>query len=240
MNSSASALLRPLLVSSLLLALACGDDPVASEVTATITATELSADIPEEGVEICITNFSGYACATTDADGVATMTVPAGADVLFRFSKEGSTYVPSISPVSTPEIDFAFEGEMVDLFLAQILAAGVGAEVDETKGQLFISAGGPDDLPSDESGYTFTIAPAGCDGFFYFNESAAPDPALTETSGAGAAAAVNLEPGDYTFTFAPPDSRRCRFESGWQSGELSGSFPIEAGTVTIVGLEDCE
>lgn len=229
----------PLLLLTVLTLIACGDETSGGDVMATITATELTSDTLEEGVEVCITNFDGYGCATTDEMGATTMMVPANADVLFRFSKEGSTYIPSISPVSTPDTDFHFEGELVDRILAQVLASGVGTEIDPTKGTVFLSAGGPNDT-SGQDGYVFDVMPSIGDGLFYFDESATPDLELTATTNTGAGAAVNLDPGTYTFSYSPPDSRRCFFESGWRTSDTTGSFPIEAGAITVVGLEDCE
>ena len=130
------------LVLALLGALACGDDGEGGgRVMMTVEVTEVSADEALEGAEICITSHDGYACATTDATGFTTMEAPANAEPVFRVTHPRT--VPGLMPVTTTSVDGAFEAEVAEPGLTNILLNLVGITPDATKGNILVLAGGP-------------------------------------------------------------------------------------------------
>ncbi|HJL02745.1 MAG TPA: hypothetical protein RMH85_14680 [Polyangiaceae bacterium LLY-WYZ-15_(1-7)] len=224
------------LVLALLGALACGDDGEGGgRVMMTVEVTEVSADEALEGAEICITSHDGYACATTDATGFTTMEAPANAEPVFRVTHPRT--VPGLMPVTTTSVDGAFEAEVAEPGLTNILLNLVGITPDATKGNILVLAGGPMGM-SGIGGVTYALSPADGEGPFYFDEGAMPDAELTSTSGSGAAAFANVEPGDYTFSFSGPYG--CDWEIGHGQSATEATLPVVAGELTIISLEDCE
>jgi len=228
--------MRALVVVGALLALSCGgDDEGETLVNVVVEVTDVVSDEAVDGAEVCITMPAGYPdCVMTDATGFTTIMAPANTDVVFRVTR--SDLKPGLMPFTTTDVDGTFEAEVTDPLLEQILLSFVSEEVDETKGNVLVLAAGPMGM-STVTDTTYEMSPSSGSGPWYFDDGAQPDPELTMTSSAGAAAFANVDPGTYTVTL---NGFTCDLEIGFAREGNSAGIVVEAGAITVVSFEECE
>lgn len=233
------------ILSLVLFAAACGDDsaPPMNDgggpvVGIAITATDILSNNPIADMNVCVTRPNGFGCQMSDAAGLATLMAPANSDVLIRYTKD--IYFPSLNMVTTTTADADVEADLATM-------TAVALTISQTPDMMSIAAKGhvivlwSESGPMiDLSGITVTVAP-GTHSVLYFNESMVPDATRTETSDVAIAAVANLDPGEYSVTYAHPALNCGAVESGWTTADPKMlRFPIEADTVTILQLLDCE
>lgn len=234
--SCAPRALRALMVlcaSGALIALmaGCGSDDEAT-IEARVLVTEVTGGEPDVGAEVCVIEPAGYGCAIADAEGFATLAVPASRDVAFRATHPERT--PTIFSITTRDTDLEVKIDTAEPTLVQILLLGIGIEPDPSAGLVLILARGASGSGTEAQGMTFALG-AG-EGPYYF-ESAQPMPALTETTMDGAAAFANVPPGSHTLTAA--GAARCETIVGTDGGADRTGIRTEAGALTFVRLGNC-
>jgi hypothetical protein len=176
-----------------------------------------------------LTVTDGAASAMTDAQGMWTMTVPAGA---LAPVVTGPSYSQDIFPSSTSaasDVDF---GPQVIPTAAAYNLEQILLSSDNTKALVHLVA-----LPSttctDPSGGTVNVlSPAGA-MVAYFAASNIPDPALTATQTVMAprplAVIYNVTPGaDVTFEFHHPTCTQVPYPTTFNGKVLSGKVPTKA------------
>ncbi len=189
------------------------------------------AGTPLEGAEVCAIEPAG-ACATTNAEGRAAVTVPATTRTAVRVSKAG--FLPAVAQaVSTAE------DTTVNLFLAADDLAATLAQVvqipwpDPERGVVAFNA---EAVPSG-SGVGREGVSVGIDvqaaGPFYTNAMFLPDPSLMASSVSGLVFLATIAPGDHTITFSHPSST-CVVGLGWPTDAADELVVrVQAGAVTV-------
>lgn len=235
-------LIRALAIVFALAFAGCGDDSNdAGTVTVALTVVEfepLTTDTPLEGAEVCVADTTN--CATSDADGMASLEVPANAEIVFEVTATG--YGATLTPQTTTDQDVATQ-------LSPLLADSV---VELLAGIL----GTP--YPFGESGViaiSTLVEPVGADGNGIAGVTYTPDQTLTsfyldqdeiprleatataEPSGAGGF--IEVAPGTYEVTLGGTASN-CVVVAGWPgSGAGSVRLPVRAGFITQ-GIVTCD
>jgi hypothetical protein len=219
--------------------IACGDDdPPGATIEVAVTASDILSNNLLADMEVCVTRPSGFGCATTDANGLANLMAPAESEVLVSFEK--TDYFRAVNMLSTGDTDTMIEADLPS-------ATAVALTISQTPDMMTIAGKGqvivlfsPSGPMINLSGITVSVAP-GAPHPLYFNESMIPDADLTETTETALVAFANLDPGRYSVSFVHPTIACASVESGWTTAEPKTlDFAIEADTVTILQLLDCE
>lgn len=179
-----------------------------------------------DGVEICVDGADPVNCATTDATGKATLSVPANSELAFRAQK--TSYVTTLIPLETGMSDvglFHLAGATATELggVAQVF----GVTLDPTKGTVVLLHGG-----QAPTGVAAAIAPASGDGPFYFDATFAPQPQATELPQGGGALFFNVAPGNVTVSFAPPLAGCAFIDLAWGAAADSTTTPVEANVIS--------
>jgi hypothetical protein len=226
---------RPLAALSIVLLLGCPttEEPApTADVNLELVHYSLENE-PWEGVEICVED--GEACATSDADGLATVAAPQDAEVVLILEGD-ATFPDHVLPVTTTD-----EAQDVTLFTGTVdlidqifeTAEGVlGTTLDGSLGTLAINArGGIGDMEHDVAGVTATLDPADGTPAVYTNEFGLPSDDI-ETSSAGAILFYDLPTGTYTVSLSHA-TRTCEAWLAWP-GDSSGEVrvPVREGYYT--------
>jgi len=167
-------------------------------------------NLPVEEVDICVLDFGGLDCVMSDIDGKATLIVPAEAKVHITLVKE--SFVPALVGATTSAEGQAVTAPMIPAVIAATIASLAEVELDETKGQMVLTAIGysaPNTMvmPAMEN-VSFSLKPTSGIGPLYVAPNNAPDPSLTKTGPRGGALVFNADPGDYILT-ATHDTLPC-------------------------------
>jgi hypothetical protein len=160
-----------------------------------------------EGATISVLEMPGVA-TTTGEDGFFLFEgLPAGADATFVLEADGFP-VANTRTFRLPDHDLGrvtFQVPTLELLAG--LGGIAGVELDPERCQIastvtVVGKSLYDPGPHGEAGAIVTIEPAldARQGPIYFDEDVLPDPSLTESSGDGGVAFVNVDPGEYTLT----------------------------------------
>jgi hypothetical protein len=157
-----------------------------------------------EGATVSVLEMPEVITTTGDDGFFLFGDLPAGADVTFVLEAAGFP-VAHTKTFQLPDNDVervTFQVPTDALF--EGLGALAGVELDPDKCQIastvtVIGKSLYDPGPHGEAGAIVTIEPAvdPDQGPIYFNEDVLPDPSLTESSGDGGVAFVNVDPGEY-------------------------------------------
>jgi hypothetical protein len=196
-----------------------------------------ATDTPLEGIEVSAAEHPEVECATSDADGKLTMTLPAGSELMLRC--ENDAYGPMY-------MTWAIDSEDIE--------AGTFSLLEKGKLALFVSLSGGKEWPDKGAitanvyddlvkrttrvpGATFTIEPASGGGPTYVGAGKLPDKSLTASSEGGPALFFDLDEGEVTITIAHPE-RVCTGGFGWKTDDdktlRSRIFPGGLSNVTFV------
>jgi hypothetical protein len=238
-----AAALQSLLMITLTLGLAgCGDDSDGpGTVTVSLSVVEFQPgmnDLPLEGAEVCVSDSTN--CATSDADGVVTMVVPANAEIVFEVTATG--YGPTLTPQTTTDQDVATQ---LSPLLADSVVGLLAGILDtpypfEGTGVIAIST---------------LVEPVGADGngiggvtytpdqtltSFYLDQDEIPRVEATATAEpSGAGGFIEVAPGTYEVTLGGTASN-CVVVAGWPgNGAGSVRLPVRAGFITQ-GIVTCD
>jgi hypothetical protein len=217
---------------------ATGGDPDLPPVTLFVTTLEspsfedLWPGPPLEGVEVCETDTDN--CAVSDANGKATIDVPAYQEISFTLEKEG--YVPSIVPRVTDE---TLAPESWGLVREELVADFSGLNMIPypwTGGVLFLAA-----FPR-TAGVTYDLVDETA-RVFYRDEAGTAKFDLTATTccqlGAGLGGFVEVAPGEYQVEFGGT-ATNCILMAGWPGdAENRVRVPMKVGYITYADMR-CE
>lgn len=187
-------------------------------------------NIPFEGAQVCVLDSTN--CATSDAEGLATLEAPANAETGFEVTAEG--YSPTIAPQTTSDEDLTTLTAILSDTLAGSLAALLGTPYPpDGTGILAISAVTAP-IADDENGIpgvTFTADRTAIS--YYLDENELPSLDLTETTTpSGAGGYIELEPGTVEVSLGGTASN-CVVVSGWPGSDASSlRLPIRDGFFT--------
>lgn len=213
----------------------------ADTVTVDLTVVEfepLTTDTPLEGAEVCVADTTN--CATSDADGMVTMVVPANAEIVFEVTATG--YGPTLTPQTTTDQDVATQ---LSPLLADSVVGLLAGILDtpypfEGTGVIAIST---------------LVEPVGADGngiggvtytpdqtltSFYLDQDEIPRVEATATAEpSGAGGFIEVAPGTYEVTLGGTASN-CVVVAGWPgNGAGSVRLPVRAGFITQ-GIVTCD
>ena len=181
-----------------------------------------------ENIELCV--VSTEACQTTDANGNATLDLPADAEIALTVA--GGEYAPQIYPLRTTSEQLVLSYYLAPLDLLLAGAADAGVEVDESMGQMAISLQNVS-LES-TSGYAATLS-AG-DGPYYVDDlSITIDLSADETSRSGRLLALNIPTDTVTVTLDGPGTCRPKAHY-WQAGPNKAVMAILPGFLAGVTM----
>lgn len=234
-------LIRALAIGLVLFA-GCGDDSNdADTVTVALTVVEfepLTTDTPLEGAEVCVADTAN--CATSDADGMVTMEVPANAEIVFEVTAAG--YGPTLTPQTTTDQDVATQ---LSPLLADSVVSLLAGILDtpypfEGTGVIAISTL-VEPVDADGNGIAgVTYTPDQTLVSYYLDQDEIPrldGTATAEPSGAGGF--IEVAAGTYEVTLGGTASN-CVVVAGWPgSGESSVRLPVRAGFITQ-GIVTCD
>ena len=197
-----------------------------------------SMDLPLEGAEVCVADTSN--CATSDAEGMLTLQIPANAEVALLVTAEG--YGPTVTPLTTAEQDIS--GQLTPLLTDATLAVFAGVlgtsfpTEDEGIIALSVLVAPVDAQDNGIAGVTLTPDPSGT--MYYLDENEIPRldiSATTEPSGAGGL--IEVAPGTWELTIGGT-ANNCVVVSGWPgSDESSVRLPVRSGFITQ-GFVTCD
>ncbi|MFZ1864001.1 MAG: hypothetical protein WAU39_07255 [Polyangiales bacterium] len=197
-----------------------------------------TTDTPLEGAEVCVSDTTN--CATSDADGMVTMEVPANSEIVFEVTATG--YGDTLTPQTTTDQDVTAQlSPLLADSVVTLLAGILGTSYPfEGTGVIAISS---------------LVEPVGADGNGIAGITYTPDQALTsyyldqdeiprleatataEPSGAGGF--IEVAPGTYEVTLGGTASN-CVVVAGWPgSGAGSVRLPVRAGFITQ-GIVTCD
>lgn len=188
------------------------------------------ADVAIEGVEICVIDTTN--CEMTNANGLATLTLPANSEVTLRIDKSG--YAPTVSPQTTKDLDVtgirtAVLSDATSALMAGVL--GTAYPLGDT-GVIAISAL-TDPATADDNGIagvTFALAQ---EPTYYLDENGFPSFDLSATTSPdGVGGYIELPPGVHEITVGGTASN-CNLLSAWPgTTEDSIRLPVAAGAFT--------
>lgn len=187
--------------------------------TVTIELTVIAFEPGEDnvnvpGAEVCVADSTN--CATTDAEGLVVLTLPANAEIALTVIAEGFT--PTLAPQTTTDVDLTMlQTAVLSDTIAALLAGVLGTPYPlGDVGLIAISA--LTDPPTDDDngipGVTYTLD---------LMATTAPD---------GVGGYIELSPGEYEITLGGTASN-CVVVSGWPgSDDSSIRLPVRAGFFT--------
>jgi hypothetical protein len=170
-----------------------------------------------QGVQVCVYGQSSVPCATTDASGQYTLSVPAGVAFTLSYNKTGyQPYLYAIGAQSAGATDDAPAILITTTASGNAFLATAGGTPDATKGVILFGGGTIGPSPGAvyhemfgafdyyyAPGYSVTISPAATVGPVYVSTAWQPDPSLTASSTAGWGM-FQAPPGKYTLTYSSP------------------------------------
>ena len=171
-----------------------------------ITAEDAFTNALLEDVRICVLDNEAIPCELTDAEGKASVEVPANTALYAEITKED--YAGALIGAVTGNEDLELTAPMLQLLLANTVAGSVGVTLDATLGNIaLVAIGHPEpgttSYPQIE-GASFELLPETGSGPHYLGASNLPDPDLTATGTAGGAVIFNIAPGDYELVAKHP------------------------------------
>ncbi len=181
-----------------------------------------------EGVELCETDTT--TCATTDADGAATIMVSANQEISYTVSKDG--YGPwFIADVTDETLRTTFWPMLSDAMLADD-AESLGIPYPYTGGafalQVVPSMAGVTFDPLDETGVQY-----------YVNEAGINTLGLTATTSEGRGAVLELSPGEYQVEFGGT-ATNCTPGIAWPGDAANRiKVPVRVGHISY-GSVNCD
>jgi len=198
----------------------------------TVIAFEPGEDnVNVPGVEVCVADTTN--CATTDAEGLVVLTLPANTETALTVIGEG--YTPTLAPQTTTDADLTniVTAVLTDA-LASLLAGVLGTPYPlGDLGLVAISAlvAPATDDDNGIAGVTYTLDQEPTP--YYLDENGFPTFDLMATTAPdGAGGYVELSPGEYEITLGGTASN-CVVVSGWPgSDDSSIRLPVRAGFFT--------
>lgn len=190
------------------------EDPQAQtiEFTMDVIAFEPGmGDVPLDGVEVC--QFETDNCATSDATGFVTLTLPANSEVLLTVEKDG--YTPTLSPQLTEDSDTdEYRTALLDEQTSSLLAGVLGVPYPLEGGVVAISAL-YEPLRQDDNGIAGITFSTGGHETYYLDEMSFPTYDLTATTTPdGVGGFAELPDGEYEVTVGG-DAVNCEVASAW-------------------------
>jgi len=213
---------------------ACAQLPEADDVDAETTAGlftfgDFLSGNGIEHLEVCILDTDN--CDHTDADGFATLSVPANADIAVTIV--GGGYASTIMPLRTTSEELVIENYLAPFVVLELGAAGAGLEQDDAKGFVAVSMVDASFVPVE--GYAVT--PSGGEGPYYLDAlGSGIDLGLDHTSAAGRFFVMNVDAGSLSLTVDGPGTCWPRAHY-WQRGPNEAAMPIMPGFVSGVMME---
>jgi len=188
------------------------------------------ANVPVPDAEVCVLDSSN--CATSDAEGLVTLQVPANAETGFTVIAAGFT--PTIAPQTTTDEDLTNLTPLLADTLATALAAILNTPYPfEGTGAVALSVlvAPVTDDDNGISGVTLTADRTATS--YYLDEDEFPSLDLTETiAPSGAGGYIELAAGTLEITLGGTASN-CIIVSGWAGSDASSvRVPIEVGFFT--------
>ena len=166
-------------------------------VTLSGIVTDFGSPDPLPGIEVCVFG-EDIPCATTDATGGYTLDGVPVAEGAIEFS--GAGRFPSLFWGEGPMEDQTLNYNLLSTLAANVLAAVLGAPIDDELGHLAIAVA--DGEGALLSGVTFTMTPdSGAVGYLTTDGI---DPDLTATSEVGFAGWLNVDIGEVEITASHP------------------------------------
>jgi hypothetical protein len=200
-------------------------------VTLTVTTTEVQGLVPIgpalEGVMLCQTDTTN--CATTDADGMASIVLPADQEVSYTLEKEG--YAPYLVADATDETLFQTgpwamysDQRIADLFEALGIDSPMGGQV------ILRAVSGS--IIDGIAGVTFDLVDETATPF-YNEQDWTPTFDLTATTSIGQGGFVEQATGEYQVEYAGT-ATNCSVQIGW-TGDAANrvKLPVRAGYLSF-------
>lgn len=160
---------------------------------------------PIEDVELCVLDLP-VECAHTDAEGRATLIVPANARIWATLVKDG--YMSALVGSVTSDMDLELTAPFIPRALAEIVAESADVVLDITKGHVILAAVTYPTPPKTNyppvAGVSFSLEPPPASGPHYVDMTNFVDPALTATGERGGGVTFNSEPGMALLTASHP------------------------------------
>jgi hypothetical protein len=212
-------------------AVAVEDAGSATVMLAAKTQTE-SPRGPLSGVSVCIKDTQQ--CATTDADGTATLPIPAHGQVAVSFVASGfrSVLVPLTTAGNPPRLTVTMESVR-----ARFARVGVTAPDGDT-GTLTVKTWSIEGTGKAMEGVALSVVPPTSEAMY-----SAPDGALTrdrkDTSSLGSATFAGLRPGTVEVVAGPAEVICVPSAWAWPSTNPSSltAPPVAAGFTTEVSMQ---
>jgi len=219
-----------------LIALACcvgcntpsaGDEP--ETVSGLFTFGDFMSGNGIEHLAVCELDTDN--CDTTDADGFATLSLPAETD--FALTIVGGSYAPFLMPLRTTSEELVVDNFLAPQSIYELAADTAGLQYDLNLGVMAVSLVDVDHVPV--AGYSGAIS-AG-EGTFYIDDlGLAVDLTLTATSAAGRLFAMNVDNDMLTLTLDGPATCWPR-EHYWTTSANEATMPVLPGFVSGVLLQ---
>ena len=211
----------------------------ADMVMLSVSVTEAQSLVPAgpafEGVELCETDTTN--CATTDADGLASIMVPAGKEISYTLEKDG--YMPYLVADVTDETLFDVTGPWAmysdDLTTEMFEALGI---VSPTGGQVGLRAvsGG---LVNGIADATFDLVDEAATPFYNAEGNWAPSFDLTATTSIGQGGFAEQSAGEYQVAFGGT-ATNCSPQIAWPGDAPNRiKIPVKVGYMTFSTM-DCD
>ncbi|MGB8332367.1 MAG: hypothetical protein WCE62_19745 [Polyangiales bacterium] len=222
--------------------LGCGNSESDKTVTLDLTVVEFDPgsdeDTPFEGAEVCVADTSN--CATSDADGIVQLEIPANAELELLVTAEG--YTPTLTPQTTSDQDITTQLTPLLSDQTATLLAGV-LNTPYPLGDNGLAAISVLTAPVTASnngiaGVTLTPDPGAT--VFYLDENEFPTRDLSATTApSGAGGLIEVAPGTWELDLGGTASN-CVIVAGWPgSTDSSVRLPVRAGFVTQ-GFVTCD
>lgn len=179
-----------------------------------------SPPLPLKSVEVCAADRPDIACATSDADGRLTLSLPVDSELMLRC--EGPSHGPMYMTwaIGSDDID-AGTFSLLDKTKMAALVTFSGAMEWPAKGAILANV--YEDLVKRDqrvAGATFTITPDAGGGPVYVSDAKLPDPSLAASTAGGPAVFFDLDPGEVTIAIGHP-TRTCTGGFGWKTASSS-------------------
>jgi hypothetical protein len=181
-----------------------------------------------ENIELCVVDTG--TCESTDANGNATLLLPADADIALTVA--GYEYLPQIFPLRTTSEQLVLSYFLTPKELAMAAVNAAGLEFDESAGHVAVSLlnASWESVP----GYAGTLS-AG-DGPYYLDDlSVGIDLSLTQTSSSGRLVGLAIPTETVTLTLEGPGTCVPR-SYYWQAGPNTAVMAVLPGFVSGVSM----
>jgi len=224
-----------------LMFIGCGDSGSGGTVSIDLSVIEFEpdgSDPPFEGAEVCVSDTTN--CATSDADGMVTLEIPANSEIVFEVTADG--YGPTLTPQTTTDQDITTQ--LTPLLSDEVL--GLLAGVLNTpyppgdNGLVALSVLTAPIDAADNGIPGVTITPDRQAITYYLDENEFPSRDLTATTApSGAGGLIEVAPGTWELALGGTASN-CVVVAVWPgSGENTVRLPVRAGFITQ-GFVTCD